>query len=346
MNTMEKDTKKAQVGDVCCGGPAPQGTSACCVKDAEAKASGLDGCGCTVPVPEDGPAASCCGDTGKMAKETGKVLTNRIVPADESLHDTVRQAVREKYGRVAGGEAGCGCGQGCCDTPVNTDADIISQRLGYTAEDTSSVPAGSNMGLGCGNPQAIAALRPGETVLDLGSGGGFDCFLASKAVGETGHVIGVDMTPEMVSKARKNAEQGGYRNIEFRLGEIENLPVADDTVDVIISNCVINLSPDKPRVYAEAYRVLKPGGRLAVSDVVAFAELPEDIKRDLEMHTGCIAGASSVAEIENMLVEDGFERIRVIPRDESKSFMREWVPNTPITDYVISATIEAVKPAR
>lgn len=199
------------------------------------------------------------------------------------------------------------------------------------------------MGLGCGTPLAIATLKAGETVLDLGSGAGFDCFLAASQVGDLGHVIGVDMTTEMLSKARANAEKGGYWNVEFRLGEIENLPVADGTVDVIISNCVINLSPDKRRVFAEAYRVLKSGGRLAISDVVAFATLPEDIRRDMALYTGCMAGASLISEVEAMLRSIGFEQVRVTPKDESKSFIRDW-SSTSITDYVVSATIEAIKP--
>jgi len=201
------------------------------------------------------------------------------------------------------------------------------------------------MGLGCGNPQSIAALKTAETVLDLGSGGGFDCFLASRQVGDSGRAIGVDMTPEMVTKARANAQKGGYRNVEFRLGEIENLPAADGTVDAIISNCVINLSPDKASVFSETYRVLKPGGRLAISDVVAFAEMPDSIKQDMALYTGCMAGASLVSEIEGMLKASGFKEIRVAPKDESKSFIRDWAPGTDITDYVVSATIEAVKPA-
>jgi ubiquinone/menaquinone biosynthesis C-methylase UbiE len=200
------------------------------------------------------------------------------------------------------------------------------------------------MGLGCGNPQAIAALQPGETVLDLGSGGGFDCFLAARQVGETGRVIGIDMTPAMISKARNNAAKSDFRNVEFRLGEIENLPVADETIDVIISNCVINLSPDKPRVFADAYRALKPGGRLAISDVVAFAELPDEMRRDMELFTGCMAGASLVTEVEAMLQASGFAGIRVEPKNESKSFIRDWAPGTEITDYVVSATIEGIKP--
>lgn len=223
--------------------------------------------------------------------------------------------------------------------------EVLAQGLGYSADDVAGVPRGANMGLGCGNPLAIAGLKPGEIVLDLGSGGGFDCFLAARQVGETGRVIGVDMTPEMISKARANAAKSGCRNVEFRLGEIENLPLADGAVDVIISNCVINLSPEKKRVFAEAYRVLKPGGRLAISDVVAIAELPETVRNDLALYTGCLAGASLVAEIENMLAEVGFSEIRVAPVDESKSFIRDWARGTDISDYVLSATIQATKPA-
>lgn len=260
-------------------------------------------------------------------------------------HDEIRQIVRQQYGRVANADTGgCGCGTTCCDTP-EVSAQARSYGLGYTADDVGAVPEGANMGLGCGNPQAIAALKAGEVVLDLGSGGGFDCFLAARQVGEEGHVIGVDMTPEMISKARANADRGSYHNVEFRLGEIENLPVADGAVDVIISNCVINLSPDKARVLAEAYRALRAGGRLAVSDVVAFAELPEDVRKDMALYTGCMAGASLISEIERMLTDEGFTEIRVTPKDESTSFIREWAPGTDITDYVVSATIEATKPA-
>jgi len=210
--------------------------------------------------------------------------------------------------------------------------------------DVATVPAGANMGLGCGNPQAIAALKPGETVLDLGSGGGFDCFLAARQIGDHGRAIGVDMTPAMISKARANADQGGYHNVEFRLGEIENLPLADHSVDVIISNCVINLSPDKERVFKETFRVLKPGGRLAISDVVATAALPEAVRHDVTLYTGCMAGASLIDEIERMLTSAGFMDIRLKPRDESRSFIRDWAPGSRIEDYVVSATIEAVKP--
>jgi len=220
----------------------------------------------------------------------------------------------------------------------------VSQALGYSPEEVQAMPVGANMGLGCGNPQAIANLKQGETVLDLGSGGGFDCFLAARQVGETGHVIGVDMTPAMVSKARVNAEKGGFRNVEFRLGEIEHLPVADHSVDVILSNCVINLSPDKERVFADCFRVLKPGGRLAISDVVAFADLPAHVQEDMALLTGCMAGAALISDLEEMLTEAGFQHIRIRPKEESKAFIRDWAPGLPVTDYVVAATIEATRP--
>jgi SAM-dependent methyltransferase len=257
------------------------------------------------------------------------------------IRDQVRQVVRKQYSQVAESESCCS-GPSCCGT---SSPAAVSQALGYSADETAAVPAGANMGLGCGNPQAIANLKPGETVLDLGSGGGFDCFLAARQVGDSGRVIGIDMTPAMLSKARANAEKGGYTNVEFRLGEIEHLPVADRAVDVIISNCVINLSPDKPRVFRECFRVLEPGGRLAISDVVAFAELPAHIQEDMALLTGCMAGATPISELTAMLHDAGFENVRIQPKEESKSFIREWAPGTPITDYVVSASIEAVKPA-
>lgn len=259
-------------------------------------------------------------------------------------NDKIRQEVRQQYGRVAESNgAGCGCGPSCCDTPV-ASAETLSQGLGYSASDVGAVPQGANMGLGCGNPQAIAALKTGEVVLDLGSGGGFDCFLASQQVGDSGQVIGVDMTPEMISKARANATKGGYRNVEFRLGEIEHLPVADDTVDAIISNCVINLSPDKVQVFRDAFRVLKSGGRLAISDIVATSELPEEARRDLALYTGCMSGASLIAELESMMHAAGFERISILPKDASREFIRDWAPGRKIEDFVVSANIEAIKP--
>jgi len=260
-------------------------------------------------------------------------------------NDEIRNAVLEQYGKVAeSGNSGCGCSATSCCSDSTASAQATSMALGYSDNEVSEVPEGAYMGLGCGNPQAIASLEYGETVLDLGSGSGFDCFLAAKQVGNSGFVIGVDMTPEMVSKARHSAEISNYNNVDFRLGEIENLPVADSVVDVIISNCVINLSPEKEKVFQESFRVLKLGGRLAISDIVATAELPDDIKRDMALFTGCMAGASSITEIEKMLKTAGFDEIVIKPKDESREFIRKWAPNSKIEDYVVSATIEAVKP--
>jgi ubiquinone/menaquinone biosynthesis C-methylase UbiE len=212
-------------------------------------------------------------------------------------------------------------------------------------EQLSQAPQASNMGLGCGNPLAIASLRPGETVLDIGSGGGCDAFLAAQAVRETGQVIGVDATPEMVPRARQLAAGHGYDNVDFRLGEMENLPVADGAVDVIISNYVINLSPEKPRVFQELFRVLRSGGRLAISDVVATAELRAEIKEDLTLYSSCVAGACTIDELEAMLTEAGFVGIVMRPKEESNTFIREWAPGTKAEELVVSALIEGVKPA-
>ena len=200
------------------------------------------------------------------------------------------------------------------------------------------------MGLSCGNPTAIANLKEGQTVLDLGSGGGFDVFIAAKKVGAKGRAIGVDMTPDMLSKARANALKGRFENVEFRLGEIEHLPVADASADVIISNCVINLSPDKPQVFRDAFRVLRPGGRLAISDVVATVELPEHMRKDAGLIAGCMGNASLIEDLETMMREAGFAQIRIQPKDESKAFIKDWAPGHNVTDYVVSATIEAIKP--
>ena len=230
----------------------------------------------------------------------------------------------------------------CCGNTKN-DLANISNTLGYSRTEYTNVPEGANMGIGCGNPQAIASLKQGETVLDLGSGGGFDSFLASKSVGETGKVIGVDMTAEMISKARNNAKKGNYTNTEFRLGEIEYLPVADATIDVIISNCVINLSPEKEKVFNEAYRVLKPGGRLAISDIVATAEFPDEFKNDVSLICGCMSGASSTERIQTLLSNSGFSEIRIETKSKSKEFIKDWRPETGIENYIVSATIEAVK---
>src|SRR3954462_7380750 len=206
----------------------------------------------------------------------------------DSPSETIREEVRRRYGASAAGKSSH-CGDGCCSS---TSADA----LGYSAEESAIAPEAANLGLGCGNPLAIASLQPGQTVLDLGSGAGFDCFLAARAVGSSGKVIGVDMTHEMLSKARRNAQKNGFTNVEFRLGEIEAVPVADNSIDVIISNCVVNLSPEKQRVFDEAFRVLRAGGRLAVADMIATAPLPDDIKSDWGAYTGCMAGASGIAD--------------------------------------------------
>lgn len=218
--------------------------------------------------------------------------------------------------------------------------------MGYTEAELVAVPDGANLGLGCGNPQAIAALRPGETVLDLGSGAGFDCFLAARAVGNAGHVIGVDMTHEMLAKARDNARRVGAGNVEFRLGELEHLPVGDSTVDVILSNCVINLVPDKDQVFREAFRVLKPAGRLAISDVISTAPLSDDLKSDPALLCGCVSGAAPADRLRAWLTEAGFTDIAITPQPESRTLIASWAPGRGIENSVVSATIEARKPDR
>ena len=260
----------------------------------------------------------------------------------------VRSAVREHYGKVAERAQSC-CGPTCCSTGPETagnsaDTATVAQALGYSLGDTTAVPEGANLGLGCGNPLAIASLCAGETVLDLGSGAGFDALLASRAVGPEGRIIGVDMTAEMIGKARTNAARGDYHNVEFRLGEIEHLPVADHTVDAIISNCVINLSPDKGAVFREAFRVLKPSGRIAVSDIVALQPIPESMRQDLAAYSGCVSGAATVRDLQELLASAGFRAVRIRPRPESRSFIREWFPDRGIEDCIVSATVEAVKP--
>ncbi len=280
--------------------------------------------------------------------------------------EQIRDSVRDTYGKVAiagtnasgtSGSTSC-CGPSDISDEANAASSCgcgapgfsvkqMSTVMGYSQEDMDSVPQGANMGLGCGNPVALASLKPGETVVDLGSGGGFDCFLAAKQVGKTGRVIGVDMTPEMVSKARKNAEGTETGNVEFRLGEIEHLPLADSSADIVMSNCVINLSPDKLGVYRDVYRVLKPGGRLAISDIVATAPLPEKIRSDLSLVGACVGGAATIEETEEMLNEAGFSDIRIIPKDNSRELIRQWDPakSQQALDYVVSAYIEAVKPS-
>src|SRR5437868_3836947 len=254
--------------------------------------------------------------------------------------------MRARYGGIAeaAGDAGCCAPAVSCCGPA-ADPNSKSLEMGYSDAEVAAVPEGANLGLGCGNPQAIAALKPGETVIDLGSGAGFDCFLAAGQVGQTGHVIGIDMTHEMLKKARENAAKIDARNVEFRLGELEHLPVADNTADVILSNCVINLVPDKAHVYREAFRTLKPGGRLAISDVVNKAPLPAKLKDDPALLCACIAGAATIAETEAWLAEAGFVDVRVTPRAESRELISSWAPGSGIEDFVVSAIVEGRKPA-
>jgi arsenite methyltransferase len=262
-------------------------------------------------------------------------------------NDEIRSKVRERYGNIARTGAGCGCspapGANCCGgAPAGVD--MPAQEIGYSEAEIKSAPAGANLGLGCGNPGAIAALTPGETALDLGAGGGFDCFLAAAKVGSQGRVIGVDMTPEMVARARENAAREGFKNLEFRLGEIEHLPAADASVDVVISNCVVNLSPDKPQVYREVFRVLRPGGRIALSDTVRLRDFPEAWKDNAGLLCSCVTGSASPAEIAEMLKAAGFTQIEVRIKPESREAIKGWAPGTGVEDFVAAADILAVKP--
>lgn len=231
----------------------------------------------------------------------------------ETENEKIRKMVREGYADIAKTSSSC-CGPDISTSPCCSPAtpEDISKKIGYTESELSSVPEGANLGLGCGNPTAFASLREGETVLDLGSGAGFDCFLAANKVGPEGKVIGVDMTPDMLEKARENARKGNYENVEFRLGEIEHLPTADNSVDVIISNCVINLSPDKPQVFHEAFRVLKPGGRLMVSDMVLLKELPRFVKESMHAYIGCVAGAIMKDDYIGAITKAGFREVEII----------------------------------
>lgn len=244
--------------------------------------------------------------------------------------EEIKKVVRKGYAKIAKQESPC-CG------PVSTcgSADLqetISRKIGYTDGELKTVPEGANLGLGCGNPVALASLREGETVLDLGSGAGFDCFLAANKVGKSGRVIGVDMTPEMIERARENAKKGNYGNVEFRLGEIENLPVADNSVDAVISNCVINLVPDKRRVFTEAFRALKPGGRLMISDIVLLRGLPDFIKNSIEAYVGCLSGAIMKDEYIGAIKAAGFREVRII--DEA-SFPIECIANDPTAKAIV-----------
>lgn len=229
----------------------------------------------------------------------------------------IKKAVRDNYGKIAIENSSC-CGPKSCGCNSTDDQ---SQNIGYSYEELKTLPEGANLGLGCGNPIAHATLKEGETVLDLGSGAGIDCFLAVPVVGETGKVIGVDMTPEMIFKARENAEKGNFKNVEFRLGEIEKLPVSDNSVDVIISNCVINLSPDKDAVFKEAFRVLKPGGRLMVSDIVLLKPLPDFIREAVQAYVGCVAGASLKEDYLGKLEGAGFKSIEIL---QERNYTEAW----------------------
>jgi len=299
-------------------------------------------------------------------------MTNDTTPTPD-----VREAVRQGYAKIAqsGTMSGsremladttdtpssCGCSDGGCCGPVTLSPDQVAQAVGYTSADLEHLPEGANMGLSCGNPTALASLKPGETLLDLGSGGGFDCFIAGPRVGPTGRAIGIDMTPDMLTKARKNLDayhtRSGLDNVEFRLGEIENLPVADRTADVVISNCVLNLSPDKPRVWREIARVLKPGGRAAISDLALRRPLPEAVREDLESLVGCIAGADLIEDIERDIRAAGLTDIELVTKpgyvtamtdnnDPLYQKIQQALPEgTTAADFVTSLEITAKKPA-
>jgi len=272
----------------------------------------------------------------------------------------IKSYVKDRYGKIAKSGGSCGCsGASCCGSP-SASADAIGRAVGYSDTELEAVPEGANLGLGCGNPTAIASLKPGETVLDLGSGAGFDAFLVAQKVGPTGKVIGVDMTPEMLAKARANAKSGGYKNVEFRKGEIEDLPVESGTVDAIISNCVINLSPDKPRVFTEAFRVLKPGGRIAVSDIVLTNPLPEFIRDSIAAYTACVAGASVKEEYLEAVRSAGFVDIKVVDENYFDLDFIELLPGIEetakslglkherlleIADSILSMKVTAEKPS-
>lgn len=260
--------------------------------------------------------------------------------------ENIKRDVRSAYGGVAEANnqnKSCGNARSCCGVSAKPDSGY-SQELGYSQAELDSVPAGCNMGLGCGNPQAIAALKQGEMVLDLGAGGGFDAFLAAKQVGPKGRVYGVDMTPEMISKARDNASKNGYQNVEFLLGEIEHLPLPNNTVDVIISNCVVNLSTNKVNVFNEAFRVLKEGGRLAISDMVAYKPLPPEMVNNKELYCNCISGAITIIDLKKILAKAGFTDIVIEPQENSRMFIKDWVPGSDAENYVVSAKIKAIKP--
>ena len=260
--------------------------------------------------------------------------------------EKIRDAVRDHYASVAEKETPC-CGAEIAGPEAENiiaDADSLAKEMGYGNEELAEVPDGANLGLGCGNPIAIAGLSEGETVLDLGSGAGFDAFIAARKIGKKGRVIGVDMTDEMLGKARANAKRGGFDNVEFRKGQIEKLPVESDTVDVVISNCVVNLSPDKQSVFNEAFRALKPGGRLEISDVIAREELGDALREDLKLVSCCIGGAATDSKIVDMLTMAGFVDVRIEPKDNSGEIIDKWGIDEDVRSKVLSAYIRARKP--
>ena len=272
-----------------------------------------------------------------------------MTPSQKHLEDeAVRQKVREGYGQIAVTERSSCCGSdvSCCGSSPAAAEELV-RHIGYSTDDLAVLPEGANMGLSCGNPTAIAALQPGEVVLDLGAGGGFDVFIAGRKLGATGRAIGVDMTPEMLAKARRNAttyrENTGLDNVEFRLGEIEHLPVADASVDVVISNCVINLSPDKPQVWREMARVLKPGGRVAVSDLALLKPLPAAVVGMVEALIGCVAGAALVSETEQMARAAGLVDIVLTPKSDYVTGLTDW--NDPLYQQILEHLPDGTKPA-
>jgi SAM-dependent methyltransferase len=259
----------------------------------------------------------------------------------------IKEMMRARYGGIAAASETSCCApaaSSCCGLEEAESSHDKARRMGYSEAELAAVPDGANLGLGCGNPQAIAAMQPGETVVDLGSGAGFDCFLAAQQVGTTGHVIGVDMTHEMLKKARDNAARIGAGNVEFRLGELEHLPIADNTADVLISNCVINLVPDKEQVFREAFRVLRPGGRLAVSDIINIAPLSAELQSDPALLCGCVAGAAPAERVEDWLASAGFVDVRVTPKPESRKLVKTWAPGRNLENHIVSAVVEARKP--
>jgi arsenite methyltransferase len=295
-----------------------------------------------------GRDAALCADVRPRRRLRGDHEDDSRIRRQVKMDDAqIKEMVRARYGGIAeaaGAASCCAPASSCCgDAAPGTPADK-SRRMGYSEAELAVVPDGANLGLGCGNPQAVAAMQPGETVVDLGSGAGFDCFLAAQQVGDTGHVIGVDMTHEMLNKARDNAARIGAGNVEFRLGELEHLPIADNTADVVLSNCVINLVPDKEQVFREALRVLKPGGRLAVSDIINTAPLATELQSDPALLCGCIAGAASAERVESWLRMVGFVDVRITPKPESRELIKTWAPGRNIEDHIVSAMVEARKP--